>query len=626
MSTSAFLLLALASANASPDNILYDFSATWCGPCQQMHPLVHQLEREGLPIRQIDVDHNRNLVRQYGVGSIPAFVLVIDGKVAERHVGVTSESHLRQMLAKIPRPLPNPREKADDPKLASSNSRAPKQQRSIPVDNAVLVDNNGTPTGPSAKSIFQLPSLPPLFRKKRAEVAIEAPTQPAAEEAVVRGNLGTAQVTPPAATVKEAVDHPQQSDALVSSTRIRVKDEDGINFGSGTIIDSRPGRTVILTCGHIFRELKKDSTIEVDIFEAGRSEPYVGTLIDFDSDSDVGLIAIPTANKIPSVPVASLVESARKGDHVTSIGCGGGEMPTEQELRVTALNRYLGPENIECTGVPIQGRSGGGLFNADGNVIGVCIAADPKEQRGLYAGLQCIHDMLKKSGFAYLIGGRDTGVAAADTPAETSEDDTVELTSAANLKRTRSAANPETEDVADERSEQNGAEPEEHEEEFGESAMEDVAANADEPAELAGAGVGEAEIVCIIRPIGKTGAASRVVVINRASPKFVSYLTGEIQAQPQPTMKTVPHSPKVPDERESPKKKSAADRSKLKEAAGRIEARVVNRPDSLKQARFTRDPLVEMSIEDQSAQIVAVSVQETSVIPRRYRRSADSRE
>jgi thiol-disulfide isomerase/thioredoxin len=631
MSTSAFLLLALASTNAAPDNILYDFSATWCGPCQQMHPIVARLEREGLPIKQVDVDANRALAQYYGVSSIPAFVLVINGKVAERSVGATSEGQLRQMLAKIPAAQPAPKtaprkDASADIILASSKD---KPQRSVKVKNTVLVDSKSTPAGPSAKSLFQLPSLPPLFRQKR-DVAIDQPSEPFNDDAVVRGNnLGEPQKSVPETTAETATGTEAESTALLSSTRIRVKDEDGINFGSGTVIDSRPGRTVILTCGHIFRDLKKDSTIEVDIFDAGRSEPYVGTLIDFDSEADVGLIAIPTSNEIPKAEVATRDEAARKGQHVTSIGCGGGDTPSEQKLNVTALNRYLGPDNIECTGVPIQGRSGGGLFNEEGRVIGVCIAADPKEQRGLYSGLQCIHDLLKKTGFAHLVDG-NAALAEVKPAAQSNGGDEIELQAAGDVqpKQSEEVAAADEESAPTELEEKLAAMSSHHvrtpEKETRESAEPAEAATEQTEVGLPDE-LGEAEIVCIIRPIGKTNSASRVVVINRASPKFVSYLTGEIDAQPQPTMKTVPRNPKLPQDLESSTERGGADRSRLLQANGRIEPRVAKRLDVPKSIRFTRDPKVEQSIDDQTAEMVAVSVQETSVIPRRYRRSAESR-
>jgi hypothetical protein len=62
--------------------------------------------------------------------------------------------------------------------------------------------------------------------------------------------------------------------------------------------------------------------------------------------------------------------------------------------RVTWLDRYQGPPNIETSGAPVEGRSGGGLFNDKGELIGVCFAADYEGNKGLYAGLDSIHEML----------------------------------------------------------------------------------------------------------------------------------------------------------------------------------------------------------------------------------------
>ncbi len=43
------------------------------------------------------------------------------------------------------------------------------------------------------------------------------------------------------------------------------------------------------------------------------------------------------------------------------------------------IDKFLGPPNLQVAGAPVQGRSGGGLFNKDGLVIGVCNAADPED-------------------------------------------------------------------------------------------------------------------------------------------------------------------------------------------------------------------------------------------------------
>jgi hypothetical protein len=46
----------------------------------------------------------------------------------------------------------------------------------------------------------------------------------------------------------------------------------------------------------------------------------------------------------------------------------------------------------------------------------------------------------------------------------------------------------------------------------------------------------EMEVICIIRPVNQPKAGSRVVIINRASRKFMAYLTGESKDQPLTTV------------------------------------------------------------------------------------------
>ena len=68
--------------------------------------------------------------------------------------------------------------------------------------------------------------------------------------------------------------------------------------------------------------------------------------------------------------------------------------PTPWETRITAVNRYQGHANVEAARAPEEGRSGGGLFNAAGQLIGVCFAADPQGNEGLYASIDSIYQKL----------------------------------------------------------------------------------------------------------------------------------------------------------------------------------------------------------------------------------------
>jgi thioredoxin 1 len=66
--------------------LLY-FSAEWCGPCRQLGPIMEELQREGYPVRKIDVDKNAEISQQYGVRNIPTVILTVDNVDKGRKVG-----------------------------------------------------------------------------------------------------------------------------------------------------------------------------------------------------------------------------------------------------------------------------------------------------------------------------------------------------------------------------------------------------------------------------------------------------------------------------------------------------------------------------------------------------------
>ena len=69
---------------------LVDFHATWCGPCQAMHPIMDRLKNEmGSQVRilKIDVDKNQEVANKFKVRSVPTFVLFKDGEILWRQSG-----------------------------------------------------------------------------------------------------------------------------------------------------------------------------------------------------------------------------------------------------------------------------------------------------------------------------------------------------------------------------------------------------------------------------------------------------------------------------------------------------------------------------------------------------------
>ena len=474
---------------------ILDFSAEWCQPCQQMSPIVARLKRSGMPIRKVDIEKYPSLTRGYRVQSIPTFVLVVNGKEVDRIVGATSEARLKGLLARIPQQA--------SPASSNPNANADRSQPLIAKVNNLI--------------------------RKRTPVTEES-------AAVIRAQSDDQQLKPNA------------NKRLASTVRLRIRDGQGTSFGTGTVISSKPGRSVVVTCGHVFRGWTKASRLEVDVFAAdGRTETFVGEPIDYDIKAEVGLLSINTAGVLPTARVASLEGMVQPKNRVFSVGCGHGELPTVEFHEVTGIDRYQGFDNIECTGAPIQGRSGGGLFNGQGEVIGTCIGfmnVGGNTKRGLYSGLRAIHRILDRQSLTHLY----RGVEPKDFDHQIAQPDDAGGRPEAN--RSHATATPPTRD-----------------EQLSAAAFEPVAAVETAESELRVAGgrgrvvtetadaspkmqaaiaaalnsAADAEVVCVIR--SRTGSEpSRVVIIDRATKGFVRFLDGEIRNQTVQTTKRIPRT------------------------------------------------------------------------------------
>ena len=138
----------------------------------------------------------------------------------------------------------------------------------------------------------------------------------------------------------------------------------------------------------------------------------LGQIVDYDSDTrDIALVEIRPGFPIAAVQLVTSQQQVRTGQTAFSFGCDRGDDPSRRDTRITGVNKYnqhLGVSNLEIAGAPIDGRSGGGLFDEAGRLIGVCNAADYKGDVGIYAGPGSIHWQLDRVGLSklYQFGGQ----------------------------------------------------------------------------------------------------------------------------------------------------------------------------------------------------------------------------
>src|SRR5436305_12644774 len=85
----------------SPQPILVDFFATWCGPCKAMEPVIKDVAKtvEGkVRVVKVDIDRQQQIARQYNVNAVPTFMIFKNGKIIWRHPGMIDKSSLLKML------------------------------------------------------------------------------------------------------------------------------------------------------------------------------------------------------------------------------------------------------------------------------------------------------------------------------------------------------------------------------------------------------------------------------------------------------------------------------------------------------------------------------------------------
>lgn len=84
--------------------VLVDFTATWCGPCKMMAPILKEVKQEigdAATIIKVDVDKNQHAAGEYQVQSVPTLILFKNGQPLWRQSGVIQKAGLVSIIKKF---------------------------------------------------------------------------------------------------------------------------------------------------------------------------------------------------------------------------------------------------------------------------------------------------------------------------------------------------------------------------------------------------------------------------------------------------------------------------------------------------------------------------------------------
>ncbi|XP_010275525.1 PREDICTED: thioredoxin H-type-like [Nelumbo nucifera] len=83
----------LQKGNESKKLVVVDFTASWCGPCRLMTPILAELAKK-LPnviFLKVDVDELKSVATDWEVEAMPTFIFLKEGKIVDKIVGARKE-------------------------------------------------------------------------------------------------------------------------------------------------------------------------------------------------------------------------------------------------------------------------------------------------------------------------------------------------------------------------------------------------------------------------------------------------------------------------------------------------------------------------------------------------------
>ncbi len=234
------------------------------------------------------------------------------------------------------------------------------------------------------------------------------------------------------ASASEPLDNPVPGDDAIYRPTVMVRK--GPALGTGVVIASVEGETLILTAAHVVED---PGPLYVELFRYNfgweRSRSVTGfprkwgaKVAALDRDTDLAVLRVGGQLALPYVArIAEMADPILPGAAVTSIGFDRGERLIGFPTRIRRIDQididsgggarpFLITENP-----PVVGRSGGGLFQSDGSLVGVCLARAQLPRGpivGMYSTVGNIRRLLQTDDDLIQVVARSHAVGTARIP------------------------------------------------------------------------------------------------------------------------------------------------------------------------------------------------------------------
>jgi|SRR6056297_58748 len=86
--------------------VVIDFWAEWCNPCKQFTPIFEKIsdnydDKDEIKFVKINIDKAKNLAAEYEIMSIPTLMILKNGEVIKKKIGLMKEKDLKELIDNI---------------------------------------------------------------------------------------------------------------------------------------------------------------------------------------------------------------------------------------------------------------------------------------------------------------------------------------------------------------------------------------------------------------------------------------------------------------------------------------------------------------------------------------------